>query len=124
MRGGSNSNLVRSEHSGIAQVTAEYGPVHIQNFDSFRDGLAFLAIMHKVKPEVFDFKTEKKLRGSIASDGSELQTAVEMATKHFSVPPLVGMSAPDVPDVCVCFIPSVSASHLFLCGGRLFSYTW
>ena len=75
--------------------------------------------MHKVKPEIFDLKTEKKLRGSVAVDGTELQArrtqctrvrvrkyimkqlqaALDLAETHFSVPPLLGMSSPDSPDV-------------------------
>ncbi|XP_076815394.1 alpha-actinin-1-like isoform X1 [Clavelina lepadiformis] len=77
--------------------TAPYKNVNVQNFHmSWKDGLAFCALIHRHRPDLIDYD---KLRKD--DPLTNLQTAFEVAEKHLDIPQmldaqeLVEMAKPD-----------------------------
>jgi len=77
--------------------TAPYKNVNVQNFHtSWKDGLAFCALIHRHRPELIDYD---KLRKD--DPLTNLQTAFEVAEKHLDIPQMldaqeiVDMAKPD-----------------------------
>lgn len=68
-----------------SQVTAEYDNVHINDLsNSFRDGLAFNAIIHHFRPDLFDYKVLK------AADIRENNAhAFQLAENELGIPALL-----------------------------------
>lgn len=67
------------------QVTAEYDNVHIKDLShSFRDGLAFNAIIHHFRPDLFDYKSLKP--SDIRENNAH---AFRLAERELGVPALL-----------------------------------
>jgi len=65
--------------------TAPYKNVNVQNFHtSWKDGLAFCALIHRHRPELIDYD---KLRKD--DPLTNLQTAFEVAEKHLDIPQML-----------------------------------
>ncbi len=72
-------NWVRTETEG-------YKGVKIENFGtSFNDGLAFLALVHKFDPNLFDYDSTYGAQPSLKN----AEQAIEYAEKHLGVPKLI-----------------------------------
>lgn len=105
---GSNSaedallNWVRTETEG-------YKGVRIENFGtSFNDGLAFLALVHKFDPNLFDYDSTSTSQPSLKN----AEQAIEYAEKHLGVPKLI--EAKDLVDGKVDTRAIVLYTSLFL----------
>lgn len=62
--------------------TAPYKNVSVNNFHmSFKDGLAFCALIHRHRPELIDYDSLKK-----SDDIHNLNTAFDVAEKHLDIP--------------------------------------
>lgn len=77
--------------------TAPYKNVNVQNFHmSFKDGLAFCALIHRHRPDLIDYESLKK-----GNDMENLNLAFEVAEKHLDIPKMldaediVGTPKPD-----------------------------
>nr|CAB3219883.1 alpha-actinin-2 [Phallusia mammillata] len=71
--------------------TAPYKNVNVQNFHmSWKDGLAFCALIHRHRPDLIDYD---KLRKD--DPLTNLQTAFEVAEKHLDIPQML-----DAQDIC------------------------
>eukprot|EP00118_Oscarella_pearsei_P024574 m.306337 g.306337 ORF g.306337 m.306337 type:complete len:880 (+) comp41163_c0_seq1:81-2720(+) len=77
--------------------TQPYKNVNVQNFHmSFKDGLAFCALIHRHRPELIDYDSLKKSNAL-----ENLKTAFEVAEKHLDIPQMldpediVGTTKPD-----------------------------
>ena len=65
--------------------TAPYKNVNVQNFHtSFKDGLAFCALIHRHRPELIDYDSLRK-----ANDMDNLNLAFEVADKHLDIPKML-----------------------------------
>lgn len=65
--------------------TAPYKNVNVQNFHmSFKDGLAFCALIHRHRPELIDYDSLKK-----SDDVYNLNLAFEVAEKHLDIPKML-----------------------------------
>ncbi len=72
-------NWVRTETDG-------YKGVRIENFGtSFNDGLAFLALVHKFDPNLFDYDGTYNSQPSLKN----AEQAIDFAEKHLGVPKLI-----------------------------------
>lgn len=68
-----------------SQVTADYPNVHITDLStSFRDGLAFNAIIHHFRPDLFDYKALNPAQIRENNDH-----AFKIAEEHLNVPALL-----------------------------------
>lgn len=62
--------------------TAPYGNVNVQNFhNSWRDGLAFCALIHRHRPELLDYN---RLSGQ--NHQYNLNLAFDVAEKYLDIP--------------------------------------
>ncbi|XP_065919404.1 alpha-actinin-1-like [Dysidea avara] len=62
--------------------TQPYNNVNVQNFHtSFKDGLAFCALIHRHRPELLDYDSLKK-----SNDIYNLNLAFDVAEKHLDIP--------------------------------------
>ena len=62
--------------------TAPYKNVNVMNFHtSFKDGLAFCALIHRHRPDLLDYDRLKK-----ANDLENLNLAFDVAEKHLDIP--------------------------------------
>ncbi|CAD5205428.1 unnamed protein product [Bursaphelenchus okinawaensis] len=69
------------------QATQGYPGVHVQNFgSSWRDGLAFNAILHRYRPETVDWKA---ISDRYVPVRDRLRNAFDVADKDFGVGPLL-----------------------------------
>jgi len=65
--------------------THDYGNVTVKNFHlSFKDGLAFCALIHKHRPDLIDYKSLTK-----ADPLTNLQTAFDVMEKEYDIPQLL-----------------------------------
>ena len=65
--------------------TAPYKNVNVQNFHmSFKDGLAFCALIHRHRPELIDYDSLRK-----GNDMHNLNLAFEVAEKHLDIPKML-----------------------------------
>lgn len=65
--------------------TAPYKNVNVQNFHmSFKDGLAFCALIHRHRPDLIDYDSLKK-----GNDIDNLNLAFEVAEKHLDIPKML-----------------------------------
>jgi Ca2+-binding EF-hand superfamily protein len=65
--------------------TAPYKNVNVHNFHmSFKDGLAFCALIHRHRPELIDYDSLKK-----GDDMYNLNLAFEVAEKHLDIPKML-----------------------------------
>lgn len=65
--------------------TAPYKNVNVQNFHiSFKDGLAFCALIHRHRPDLIDYDSLKK-----GNDLYNLNLAFEVAEKHLDIPKML-----------------------------------
>lgn len=72
-------NWVRTETEG-------YKGVKIESFgSSFNDGLAFLALVHKFDPTLFDYDSTSGSQPSLKN----AEQAIDYAEKHLGVPKLI-----------------------------------
>ncbi|XP_064403007.1 alpha-actinin-1-like [Halichondria panicea] len=65
--------------------TAPYKNVNVNNFHiSFKDGLAFCALIHRHRPDLIDYDSLKK-----GNDMDNLNLAFEVAEKHLDIPKML-----------------------------------
>lgn len=65
--------------------TADYENVHVNNFHmSFKDGLAFCALIHKHRPDLIDYDSLSK-----ADPMTNLQLAFDIMEKEYDIPQLL-----------------------------------
>lgn len=65
--------------------TQPYGNVNVTNFHmSWKDGLAFCALIHRHRPELIDYDSLKK-----EDPATNFATAFEVADKHLDIPPML-----------------------------------
>ncbi|WP_411022943.1 hypothetical protein, partial [Salmonella sp. s51228] len=65
--------------------TKGYKGVNVKNFHiSFKDGLAFCALIHKHRPELIDFDSLKK-----SNDAYNLNLALDVAEKYLDIPKML-----------------------------------
>lgn len=63
------------------RTTHKYPGVHVQDFTkSWRDGLAFSAIIHRNRPDLIDWRTVKTQRAS-----ERMETAFYIAEREYGV---------------------------------------
>jgi len=91
--------------------TKGYKDVNVKNFsDSWEDGLAFAALIHKHRPDLIDFDSLNK-----ADRLKNLQLAFDVAEKQLDIPPL--LDAQDMvnykPDDKVCLLFCFVCAQLF-----------
>jgi len=68
--------------------TKGYKNVNVQNFNtSFKDGLAFCALIHKHRPDLLDFDKMDPNKPA-----ENLQTAFDVAEKHLDIPQLLDVN--------------------------------
>ncbi|GJN94415.1 hypothetical protein Rhopal_007495-T1 [Rhodotorula paludigena] len=73
--------------------TAPYDEVDVQDFhSSWKDGLAFCALIHRHRPDLLDYASLRKDAGAAPQN---LATAFRIADEHLGIPPLL-----EVEDVC------------------------
>lgn len=106
--------------------TAPYKNVNVQNFHlSFKDGLAFCALIHRHRPDLIDYHKLSK-----DNPLENLNTAFDVAEKYLDIPRMLdpdGEISPPQPfiiklpsyadvysDARICFYPSLVGNYSFL----------
>eukprot|EP00042_Codosiga_hollandica_P052657 m.673170 g.673170 ORF g.673170 m.673170 type:complete len:880 (+) comp58539_c0_seq1:176-2815(+) len=80
--------------------TAPYDNVSVSNFHmSWKDGLAFCALIHRHRPEVIDYASLRK-----DNPKQNWKTCLEAAEKHLDIPPML-----DAEDMISCIKPDERA---------------
>nr|XP_015911947.1 dystrophin isoform X3 [Parasteatoda tepidariorum] len=108
------TNLEKTLLAWCRDATSNYPNVNIRNFTtSWNDGLAFNAIIHKFKPNLFDFNTVQQMEVN-----ARLEHAFQVAYKHLGIDKLldpedVYTSLPDKKSVMMyvmCFFQALHTS--------------
>ncbi len=105
------TNLERALLTWCQNSTRGYAGVDIKDFtNSWRDGLAFNALIHKFRPNLFDYNELCKARAHTTNAEQNLEHAFELAQTHLQIERLL-----DVEDVITEYPDKKSIMMYVMC---------